>query len=337
MSHFTCLVVGNDNLEKYLAPFQEQIENDLSNKEYFVFNSVEEECLEEYNTKMVEVIEENDGFRFSKYADKYRVFDTLTCIVEYLYPQDSKEISIPFKEFYPTFEQFMNEWHGYKSKNFEHNAYGYYKNPNPKWDWWQVGGRWRGFFKAKNLENTYLGKSGVFGNSAIFDADQILKGNIDFDFMKNKAKNDAISLYDKIYNKCKNLPYPKSWKEIVTNVDTISSIDNARDFFNLKEGFNLQEAIVALKEIPELTWYMDFDKFLLGKSWDESRELYIDYCIKTCFIPYAILYNGNWMSRGDMGWFGISSNENADWDEFASNFIQNLPDDIMLTLIDCHI
>lgn len=335
MSHFTCLVVGNDSLEKYLAPFQEQLEDNLSNKEFFVFKSVEEEYFEEYNTKTVEVIEEYDGSRFSKYADKYRIVDKSTFRNEYSYPQNAKEISIPFKEFYPTFEQFMNDWCGYSSKNFEHDVYGYYENPNAKWDWWKIGGRWNGFFKAKCInENTYVSKmvDKWIDNEPKFDSDQLLKGNIDFDFMKNKAKQDAISLYDKIYNKCKHLPYPQSWKEVVTYMKSKNyTHDMARNYFH---G---QEAIFVLKEIPELKWYMSFNNFLLGKSWEESRELYINYCIKTCFIPYAILYNGNWMSRGDMGWFGISSNENDNWDDFANDFIQNLPDDIMVTLVDCHI
>src|SRR5579859_6601454 len=35
---------------------------------------------------------------------------------------------------------------------------GYWENPNRKWDWYSLGGRWAGFFLLKN------GKDGIQGN-----------------------------------------------------------------------------------------------------------------------------------------------------------------------------
>ena len=34
------------------------------------------------------------------------------------------------------------------------------ENPNAKWDYWTIGGRWKGFLKAKDGQ-----KGGKFGNA----------------------------------------------------------------------------------------------------------------------------------------------------------------------------
>jgi hypothetical protein len=50
---------------------------------------------------------------------------------------------VPFKE--PTdFEEYAREWHG-RTERMIPNRFGYWQNPNAKWDWYEVGGRWAGF------------------------------------------------------------------------------------------------------------------------------------------------------------------------------------------------
>ena len=56
--------------------------------------------------------------------------------------------------------------------------------------------------------------------------------------------------------------------------------------------------------------------------------------------PYAfVTTDGEWVERGEMGWFGISSNEmNEDeWDAKFREYLKTLDKDIILTLVDCHI
>jgi len=53
---------------------------------------------------------------------------------------EPKEISL--KKYYNNdFEFFMKEWAGYE-KDEETGKYGYWENPNRKWDYYQIGGRW---------------------------------------------------------------------------------------------------------------------------------------------------------------------------------------------------
>ena len=47
-----------------------------------------------------------------------------------------------------TLEDFVSRWYGY-TYNAELDACGYLCNPNAKWDWWELGGRWSDTLKLK--------------------------------------------------------------------------------------------------------------------------------------------------------------------------------------------
>ena len=51
-------------------------------------------------------------------------------------------------------------------------------NPKSKWDWYLIGGRFRGYFKLKNkvAAEVVLGPPGTFDNEPFLDADQAKKG-----------------------------------------------------------------------------------------------------------------------------------------------------------------
>lgn len=56
---------------------------------------------------------------------------------------------------------FAKEYHGYK----EHEGkFGYWENPNRKWDWWVIGGRWNGMLLIKKDADGNIGELGAFGH-----------------------------------------------------------------------------------------------------------------------------------------------------------------------------
>lgn len=57
-------------------------------------------------------------------------------------PEDMDELQKDFTEHGKgrDFETFVEDWSG-AEKN-EQGIYGRWTNPNKKWDWWEVGGRW---------------------------------------------------------------------------------------------------------------------------------------------------------------------------------------------------
>ncbi len=54
---------------------------------------------------------------------------------------------------------------------------------------------------------------------------------------------------------------------------------------------------------------------------------------------FAILKDGEWYEKGEMGWFAIVSNEKAaeTWETEQKKLLADLPGDTLLTVIDCHI
>ena len=87
-----------------------------------------------------------------------------------------------------------------------------------------------------------------------------------------------------------------------------------------------------------------WDWYQIGGRWrntipgDEAKMS--DIPIEKIDTPYAfVTTDGEWVERGKMGWFGISSNEmNEDeWDAKFKEYLKTLDKDIILTQVDCHI
>ena len=52
-----------------------------------------------------------------------------------------------------------------------------------------------------------------------------------------------------------------------------------------------------------------------------------------------MIKDGKWYQKGDMGWFGMSSNEVSpdEWEATVSKMIADLPEDHEIVVVDCHI
>ena len=51
-----------------------------------------------------------------------------------------------------TLDEFMRKYYGFIQN--EDGEWGYMSNSNAKWDWYQVGGRWNGFFRTKDGQDS---------------------------------------------------------------------------------------------------------------------------------------------------------------------------------------
>jgi len=199
MSHFTVMVIGEDP-EGQLEPFSEHIE------------------LPRYKVGKVS-------------------FEELSRFVEHYAPQHLDE-KITTEELYKLHGV---DWNGNMwKKNSDGNwdEWSTY-NPNSKWDWYQLGGRWSGRIQLKEgATSGTVGAAGVFGNE--IGIDQALLGEI--------------------------------------------------------------------ANINELT-------------------------------TFAVLKDGEWFEQGQMGWFGMSSNDKneEDWEAEVRSLLEGLPDDTLISMYDCHI
>lgn len=179
MSHFTTLIVHKKgaDIDKILAPFCETDDN------FFEFVDYTDEMKEEYYNDTVRRVKMPDG---KYYENSDKMFIKKVSEEEYLKNQNGETptrfygyvnfgvkteyilydyiekggvlVDVPAKEIM-TLGKYA-EYCGYRKQNEnvpdEDASFGYYSNPNAKWDWYQEGGRWNNSIKTK---------SGVFCNS----------------------------------------------------------------------------------------------------------------------------------------------------------------------------
>ena len=191
-------------------------------------------------------------------------------------------------------------------------------NPNAKWDWHQVGGRWTGFLKLKPGAKGEVGEPGLMTPEAKDGwADCARKGDVDWDGMRSEAEKEATERYDKMRSLA-----PEDWTPWETIRDQSESIDKAREVYRAQPQVNA---------IRESGWW-NVDSFI------EERGRYIELAGKSAVATFAILRDGEWIERGEMGWWAISNDTGKEnWMDKAWEIIQSLPDDELITVVDCHI
>lgn len=245
-------------------------------------------------------------------------------------------------------------------------------NQRARWDWWALGGRWHGFFQLKEkvsigsqpipewrksvgsafedrkegaaeipvqdgTEQAILGLSGVGGDdpSDNFEgkADLALKGDIDFEAMRTLQAHIAEQEYDKYEEATKGIEIGRSFEVVRDEIAagrelTQDVMDEAR------KAYWSQPWIKALQEAKLIGFFSN-----PVEIWSKSREEYVQRARDSAISTFAVLLDGEWYERGQMGWWGITSNEMDEGEWFAkqSALIEDLPDDVYLALVDVHV
>jgi hypothetical protein len=205
-------------------------------------------------------------------------------------------------------------------------------NPNRKWDWYQMGGRWNGFFKLKK------DGVGVRGEASLISkmdpdykapgrdrADATLKGEIDIEGMREEARQKAASEWDLVHSVVKDLPLWLSWDQTREKFGE-GKIKEARDFYWAQAGPE------ALRQNKETVWF-EADEFLV------NRDAYIERAASRAFRTFAVVKDSQWFEKGGMGWWGCVHNEKDEdlWNDEFSKLLDSVPDDTLLSVVDCHI
>jgi hypothetical protein len=334
MSHFAVLVIGDD-VAQQLAPYQENNMGDCP-LEYMEFEDVEEEKLKEYNTQTTERILTPEGKLLHSWDDSFRIPGTFGLGTNtHKIPEDCIKKEIPFKDLYPTFEEFMKDYHGFNEKDEKTGKYGYWSNPQSYWDWYSIGGRWTGYFKPKEGKTGEIGEPGVFDNKPKNgNVDVIKLCDIDFDRMSNESMSRAKERWIMVHKAIDNIPENLPWSHFISLVDSkMITIDNA------KESYRNQERVKIFSSKP-LSEHVGWDD--LVENYSEPIEEYAEKHRYAGITPFAIVYNKTWISKGKMGWWGMSNDKysGSDWDKKIKSlfdFLLKETPETMITAVDCHI
>jgi hypothetical protein len=342
MSHFTVTVKlsakrmndhggdVNSALTEILAPYDECTKDD----KYIEFVDITDEYLAKYNDELIEQVKLDDGTYVWTWDEQFRVPGTFgTGTTTHKHPQE-KVVHRKAEEVYGSFENYMKEYYGCE-KNGD-GRYGYRRNPNAKWDWWVIGGRWMGHFPLKAASNRVLGKPGALGNSPNDGCGDIVSiDDIDFDAIAAQARDRAGNFYAK-------------YQQLLAG-EEFSPFDGPR-FKAMKMGLIHVEkkAVEAGAGEVAFSW-----RERVGS--DDDRADWTDVCkvineddlIKEyidCFNPiltYAFLDDEGWSSPGEIGWFGCSSDTPNDYLSFAKEFARRVFKSAnrgdVFVCVDCHI
>jgi hypothetical protein len=231
-------------------------------------------------------------------------------------------------------------------------------NPNKKWDWWVVGGRWKGMLRptaaaaVREVERTgeaatfdhLKGRPGLMGSS--YSDDRMASRRSDLDFAQMKAEAA----------KCRRA----SWDETVAEAHKAGFAGDAaaldalrREFYRARKvehaawlagGEPRDRRAHYLAHMPGglLRWQDVFDHFLHPRS---TRSTDADVPIEEwiaaapALATFALVKDGQWFQRGRMGWWGCVSDEKdeGEWEREFDKLIESIPGDHWLTVVDCHI
>ena len=169
--HFTCLVFG-DNVEEQLEPFYE-LECSMDQEE--MRNDSRAKFVEQFTTEELE-------------EDFIRVKNE--------HPE----------HYYETLKDFAEDYHDCHQNKDDKNSWGRWTNPNSKWDWNSVGGRWSGAFKVKDYpkynDDLAIGRPGVFDKKPKQGyVDSIRLCDIDFEGMGIESIEETSKNWDEAQQK----------------------------------------------------------------------------------------------------------------------------------------
>lgn len=300
-------------LDDILAPYDEGTED----RRYMAFDDRTGEAGERYENGSTAAVRFPDGTVRSQYdsvfTERFKVSGGK--ILEKTggdaaETEDSLSLELiadcPLKKLY-TFEEYCRVHCSYS----EHQGrWGYWYNPDARWDWYAVGGRYSGAFLAdRELRQCLETGDGEDRDFKFKHADGARKGDIAWAEKRRRAAEAGAAEYD-LLRRCFETGD-------VRELGTLAAVteDGIRGWCETlyRKGESLNEYLLRSGIGPN-------DRFVLN-----------------CY-SFVDQY-GEWHSMGDMGWFGISANEKGqrEWHSEVQDFLTALDDDDFLVMVDCHI
>ena len=212
-------------------------------------------------------------------------------------------------------------------------------NPNRKWDWWVVGGRWQGYLSPRTdpisaavvRDIGMVGEKGVMGSSSGRDGfDSLPKKYIDFEGMRATAEAEAAQTYDQVMSAIGEQMKEYTPWAVVRDEVCAGDIEKAREFYN-KQAAVVASREAAQNKVPGFDFFMELDDF------NTTRDVFIKRAGDQSFCTFTIMRDGKWIERGEMGWFGCVSDAKDDWSDQFAKLLAEIPDEHWLTVMDCHI
>lgn len=330
MSHFTVMVIGpsnDDELAEMLAPYDENKDVDPY-RDYLEGEAKDHWYMEKLRRDFAAV-------------ERAAAADPVDALEDKVI-RAAKSIISNLEE--PTWEEFVtiynlefedpNDRVHYDEKTgraYELTSY----NPDSKWDWYEVGGRWAGTLRLKGERPPGQELNFSWGWKDTPDderpgkdrADRAQLKDIDLDGWREEARADAEAKYDR-YEEFVALhgEHPK-W-------DWEGNKDRIQEY---RQEYNNNPVVVAAREFFKNSGMF----FNAGDEFGgKTREEYVASKVAGAVPCYATLTEDGWLAPGKMGWFGMSSdgdNDRVRYHAEVNKMLDELDPETWITVVDCHI
>jgi hypothetical protein len=331
-----------NKLEKTLLPYQEYgSSDDVGLTPYLKFNDLTEEVVSNYEKDTTSYVRLPSGVELSAYEQQFRNKD-IFAKDQHVYPLGTVEFEKPVKEVYPTLEDYATNYHGYKMS--AEGRYGYLHNPNSKWDWYVVGGRWNGYFPVRELviasAQARQKELGLYDGYAAKECSaEPNKVNVcrisELDF--NAANQEAQAELNTFWDEWNELLAGKEFK--IFHGPRSTAIDLG--FITCKDETELTDEERDETRYRLLPWKRQLKEGVT--RFDVARIINKEDLNISVFFPikgYSRVDESGWYSKGEMGWFGCDQTT----PEAVINFSESTKDWLLsgnqqdwVLAVDCHI
>lgn len=220
-----------------------------------------------------------------------------------------------YMEYYVNGTWYKNKEEAVKDCGEAAETDGYWSNPNSKWDWYVIGGRFQRKFLPKDGVEYNKGSASVFEDPDPNYAAQIRKGDIDFAKMKERFFERKRNLWNKVVEVLGKTP-----EFVVSSEYDWENKESREEFWN-------QEDVKKIKELDDFVWasMTDIDLFSGCQNVDEFLAKF-DW--KDSYRTYGFIRGGEWI---DCDW-----HTDEDYNKAFDKWFDSLPDDVIINIVDCH-
>jgi len=344
-----------DALEEMMAPFDEGTKDRL----FLSFVDNEDELRTEYETESCDRVRGPTGELFSPYDERFRVRSPVprTPFVSWTaspLPDGYVRVAMRKNEVFPTLDAYAADYCDTK-RDPDTKRLGYWSNPNAKWDWWTIGGRFSGTFPVKTTPTpktpilhemnqaesfersliTSLGGKMESSPQAGF-ADVVLLSDIDMDRVASLTREEA----DKFFREYEAMLAGKVYPAFEGPRDyalRLGLVDVVRGPAEKTDGVVVLpwSRTDRLADNDERRTWNDVAKVVSKEEFDKTYMEGFNPLV--CF---AALDDDGWHEPGKMGFFGMSDATPTSMVEFKRGFVQRFiraakPTDVFVA-IDYH-
>lgn len=274
-------------------------------------------------------------------------------------PEGFEEVNVSMPEVYATIDEFADDYFGYKREN---GKLGRWTNPNKKWDWWEVGGRWSGLLRG-------VGGAGLKGDPGLMGmqysetgVDQLRKGQLDVATMTAMAVKERREAVEAAYANIRaraggdlaNEKITEMWQRYIDLFTPLhAKWREIRDEWNKNHDMGVKQAPLGNlwdwlpQQSEELKALIDAGIPQIGSFGFQNADVpeserdplaWIEKAPPLCTFAFLDA-DGVWHERGRMGWFGVSFDDvpEKQWEDAYVELLARVRDDQFLTVVDCHI